>query len=155
MTKTKQDIVKWACLLHNIGKIGKPNIFGRDHIYPFNSALIALTIMLNLRLIELDGLEQERNFNEVLRLIEQSRKPLPVTMREDFTPGISVCTQMHSHHNLSMIFFLLWEKDLAPRGSFTDLVFRMVLFHRSLEGSELSPNLNNLTKTERLHFCDK
>ena len=73
MTKTKQDIVKWACLLHKIGKISKPTILGRDYIYPFNSALIVLKIMLNLRLIELADLEQEKNFNEVLRLIEQSR----------------------------------------------------------------------------------
>ena len=61
---------------------------------------------------------------------------------------------MQSHHNLSFIFYLLWDKQLAPRGSFTDLVFRLVLFHRSLDGIDSSQNMVNLTNNERMNYCD-
>ena len=33
-----KNVMKWACVLHSIGKLGKPAIEGRDHIYPFISA---------------------------------------------------------------------------------------------------------------------
>ena len=38
LTAEQKNIVKWICLMHNIGKIGKPTITGKDHIYPFKSA---------------------------------------------------------------------------------------------------------------------
>ena len=40
-----KEIIKWSCLLHNIGKVGKPTITGKDHLYAFNSASIALYIL--------------------------------------------------------------------------------------------------------------
>ena len=93
LIKKEQDIVKWACLLHNIGKLGKPTIFGRDYIYPFNSAAIALKILRELNILNLhQDPQKDTDFSEVLRLIDQSKKPVPTVMREDFTPGIPFCT---------------------------------------------------------------
>ena len=91
---------------------------------------------------------------EVQRLILESRQPLPKIMLEDISPGTAVCTQMHSHHNLDMIFLNLWRQRLATRGSFLDLVFRIILFHRSLEGNDLSLNTVDLSREERKQFCD-
>ena len=54
-----------------------------------------------------------------------------------------------------MIFHILWDQGLLRRGSFEDLVFRLVLFHRSLEGSSLNQNLVNLNKMERINYCDE
>ena len=61
---------------------------------------------------------------------------------------------MNSHHNLDMIFHILWTKGVAPQGSFLDQVFRSILLHRSLEGSELSQNTINLTKEELINFVN-
>lgn len=46
----KQNAVKWACLLHGIGKVGAPIIDGEDFIYPLASAQIALDVMVKMRL---------------------------------------------------------------------------------------------------------
>lgn len=63
-------------------------------------------------------------------------------------------TLMTSHHNLKEIFHYLWELKLAPRGSFVDQVFRLVLFHHSLEVIEGCPNLKNLSVMEQNSYCD-
>ena len=60
---------------------------------------------------------------------------------------------MHSHKYLSDIFLILWE-HIAPRGSFIDLVFRLVLFHQSLIGIDAIPAVVELTQEERLIYCD-
>jgi hypothetical protein len=60
---------------------------------------------------------------------------------------------MHSHHHLERIFEILWNK-LSYRGSFVDIVFRLVLFHQSLIGlKEIAP-IVALNKEERIKFCD-
>ena len=61
---------------------------------------------------------------------------------------------MNSHHNLPEIFHYLWELKLASRGSFVDQVFRLVLFHQSLEVIEDYPNLKNLSVIEQNSYCD-
>ena len=53
MTKEKQNMIKWACLLHNISKKSKPTIYGKDHVYPFKSATTVLEIMAQLRLLDI------------------------------------------------------------------------------------------------------
>ena len=67
MTKERKNIIKWVCLLHNIGKISKPTIFGKDYIYPFNSAGLVLKIMHRLNIIELDDddFDKANDFKEV------------------------------------------------------------------------------------------
>lgn len=58
---------------------------------------------------------------------------------------------MQSHHKLDEMFTLLYT--LITKGSFVDLVFRLVLFHQSFAGCEDFPNMVNLTKEERLRHC--
>ena len=70
-----------------------------------------------------------------------------------------VCTVMHSHHNLSEIFHYLWLKDeqgnvLMKRGSFHDLVFRITMYHQSVEGCKKWPHMITLNAHERHNFCD-
>ena len=49
----------------------------------------------------------------------------------------------------------MWDKGLAPRGSFVDLVFRLVMFHQSLDGVPLWPPMYSLNEWERGLYCDK
>lgn len=44
---------------------------------------------------------------------------------------------------------------LAPRGSFVDLVFRLVMFHQSLDGVSEWPPVYSLNQQERALYCDK
>ena len=61
---------------------------------------------------------------------------------------------MQSHHNLQQIFNVLWDRELLKRNSFGDLLFRCVLFHQSLGGSDYDDNIVNLSSDERLDYCD-
>jgi hypothetical protein len=63
-------------------------------------------------------------------------------------------TVMPSHHNLPEIFYYLWERGLATRGSFVDQIFRLVLFHHSIEIMDSHPNKVNLSKSELDRYCD-
>ena len=65
-----------------------------------------------------------------------------------------VVTQMNSHHNLGEIFYLLWDVEIAPKQSFIDLVFRLVLFHDGVESLASCPNMVNLTQDEKSKYCD-
>lgn len=80
-------------------------------------------------------------------------------MYPEIKPEENVCQEINSHKNLDEIFNILWSaesplKDMVPRGSFSDLVFRLVLFHQSLEGISRYPNMVNLTEQEQEKFCD-
>ena len=68
--------------------------------------------------------------------------------------GQPVCTVVHSHHNLTEIFYYLWHLKICPKNSFQDLVFRLVLFHQSLPGLEKYPPMVQLAKNERVRFCN-
>lgn len=72
MEEESKNIIKWACLLHNIGKVSRPSIEGKDHVSSFNSSLFVLNTMAKLELIDLTKENEERLF-EVNRLIIQSR----------------------------------------------------------------------------------
>ena len=66
---------------------------------------------------------------------------------------------MHSHHKLDQIFFILWNEKselshIAPRGSFVDLLFRMVFFHQSLAAAVKWPPSLQLTDDETFMYCD-
>ena len=60
-------------------------------------------------------------------MLEDSKKPI-----KDFDDP-EYCLDVHSHHLLPQLFKIFWE-HVAPRGSFVDLVFRLVIFHQSLQG---------------------
>ena len=61
---------------------------------------------------------------------------------------------MHSHFFLADIFLLLWE-NIFERGGFVDMIFRLVLFHQSLDGANDFPPMVSLSKEERLIYCDE
>lgn len=61
---------------------------------------------------------------------------------------------MHSHHNLGDIFILLWSR-FAKRGSFVDLIFRLVFFHQSLCGLKDIPSMVEMDCEQRLIYCDE
>lgn len=73
-------------------------------------------------------------------MIRESKQPYHEKYLLDKRPNEleATCTEMHSHHNLQKIFSLLWGNSpinaIAPRGSFVDHVFRVVLFHQSIFG---------------------
>ena len=61
---------------------------------------------------------------------------------------------MHSYHNLPEIFHYLWRLKACPKGSFADLVFRLVAFHQSVEGLAEYPPMIALNEIERYRFLD-
>lgn len=72
----------------------------------------------------------------------------------------NLCQEIHSHHWLIYIFRIMWHPKselagLLSRGSFGDLVFRLVLFHQSLPaGIPEFHNRIDLTREETFLFCD-
>ena len=61
---------------------------------------------------------------------------------------------MNAHHNLTEIFYYTWNLKVAPRESFIDQVFRLVLFHDSMETISTRPNMINLSPKEENKWCD-
>ena len=61
---------------------------------------------------------------------------------------------MNAHHNLSEIFHIMWELKVAPRDSFIDQVFRLILFHDSVENLQTRPNMISLSPKEHSKWCD-
>ena len=47
-----QNVLKWASLLHDIAKYSKPIIEGRDHVHPFKSASVVLSVFELLGFIQ-------------------------------------------------------------------------------------------------------
>ena len=95
-----------------------------------------------------------------MKLIRESKQPyhekyLLEQRKNELTAN---CTEMHSHHNLQKIFTLLWGispiNSIAPRGSFTDLVFRIVLFHQSLPGVPDFKPVVALNQDQQYLYCD-
>jgi len=61
---------------------------------------------------------------------------------------------MHSYHNLPEIFHYMWRLRACPERSFADLVFRLVMFHQSVEGLAEYPPMIALTKEEKYRYLD-
>ena len=47
-----------------------------------------------------------------------------------------------------------WDFEICPRGSFEDLIFRLILFSQSLEGIICCQQLKLLSAQERQAYCD-
>ena len=155
MSKEDQNILRWAALLHDICKLSTPKIEGKDHIHPFKSGKSTLLSFRKSGILDLSTDEKRLAFKTVTDAISQSRQPVSPDYVECFRKkGQPYCHSVHSHHLLSDIFLNLWE-TLAPRGSFVDLVFRLVFFHQSLQGAEEFPPMVALSKEERLIYCDE
>ena len=71
----------------------------------------------------------------------------------ELTHGVPACTIKHSYHNIPEIFYYLWKKQIMPRNSFQDYVFRLVIFHQSCCGLEAYPPMEALSQQERYRFC--
>ena len=48
----QKNILKWAALLHDIAKLSRPTIEGKDHVHPFKSAAIVLELFETFGFIE-------------------------------------------------------------------------------------------------------
>ena len=153
-TTFEQNILKWAALLHDIRKLGSPVFEGKDHIHPFKSSQTVIQIFRKLGILNPNKQEAE-DFKHVDRLIDESVQPIWKEWRNTFKHGVPVCTQMHSHNNLPEIFYYLWHKGIMKRGSFHDLVFRLVMYHQSLDGCSEWPHIFTFTASERDQFCDQ
>eukprot|EP00347_Sterkiella_histriomuscorum_P015794 403355658 len=158
LSSQEQNIMKWAVLLHDVRKLGPPHFFGKDHTHPFKGGKAVLEAFNRLGLIADD---QQENLKSMISLIDQSKEKLDPKLLEKqrdtvTTPafGAILCDEMHSHKYLSDIFLLFWE-TIAERGSFIDLVFRLVFFHQSLIGINDIPAVVELSQEERLIYCDE
>ena len=155
LSETEKNIMKWAALLHDICKLGRPKFEGKDHIHPFKGGLQVLLIFYREGIIKIKTEEQERVFQEIIELIKKSKTDVDSNWSDYFkNKGLKYCLYKHSHRYLSDIFLRLWE-HIAPRGSFVDLVFRLVFFHQSLLGLNDIPAMVELTNEERLIYCDE
>ena len=45
MNWVDKNIIKWACLLHDLDKLSTPTIEGKDHIHAFKSAGATLDVL--------------------------------------------------------------------------------------------------------------
>ena len=134
-----QNILKWASLLHDIAKQSKPAIEGRDHIHPFKSAIIVLELFERFGFIPNLTESKKTQLYQVRRLLSESVQPVREEFQDGMEHGVPYCTQMHSHHNLPEIFHYMWRMQACPKGSFADLVFRLVMFHQSVQGMAAYP----------------
>jgi hypothetical protein len=48
----EQNIILWACLLHDIRKLGWPIFEGKDHVHPFKSAAAVLEVFNQLGILD-------------------------------------------------------------------------------------------------------
>ena len=90
---------------------------------------------------------------QVTRLLGESIQPLPddeLTRVKD----VPLCTVMQSYHNLEEIFFYLWSKKICPRGSFSDLTFRLIIFQQSCHGLSQYPPMHAMNSREKYQFCE-
>ena len=55
LSKYEQNILKWAALLHDITKRGRPLFDGQDHIHPFNSGSATLQFFRKFKILNIDG----------------------------------------------------------------------------------------------------
>jgi len=140
----------WAALLHDIAKRSRPFIEGKDHVHPFISANVVLSLLERLGVIKS---EQADLLLQTKRLVKESMMPLPKEWFKGVDPSVPLCTQKHSHHNLPAIFRNLWDLKLLPRGSFGDHLFRMVMFHSSFDHVTCPPMVA-LTASEIGRFAD-
>ena len=129
-----QNVLKWASLLHDIAKQSTPAIEGRDHVHPFKSAIIVLELFERFGFIANLNQDKKTQLFQVRRLLSESVQPISAKDQKTMTHGTPYCTQIHSHHNLAEIFHYMWRMNACPKGSFTDMVFRLVMFHQSVEG---------------------
>lgn len=67
-----QNCLKWASLLHDIAKLSKPVIEGRDHVHPFKSAIVVLDVFERLGFIENLTEQKKGNLLQVKRLLAES-----------------------------------------------------------------------------------
>jgi len=51
LSNHEQNIVKWACLLHDVHKVQWPTIESKDHVHPFKSSHGVLSVFHRLGLI--------------------------------------------------------------------------------------------------------
>ena len=58
LTAEEQNILKWAALLHDLGKVQQPTIRGRDHVHPIMSGINTIDIFEKLGFIE--NLDEEK-----------------------------------------------------------------------------------------------
>jgi hypothetical protein len=96
------------------------------------SAAATLRIFESLGIIK----AEKEDVDKVYTLIMDSKKQKSWKI-ENLKP--KSCKEVHSHHLLQEIFQLFWTK-IAPRGSFADLVLRLVMFHQSCKGVEKYPS---------------
>lgn len=146
----EQNILKWAALFHDIKKRGPPEFDGKDHIHPFVSGGAMLQVFHELGILVLRTEEERTLFQNILFLIEDSHQPVQ-TVWPQVRPDQNLCQKVHSHKNLQALFTALWTsslKDQTGRGTFIDLVFRLIMFHQSLTGLQKFPNMVVLSSWE-------
>ena len=150
LAEDDRNVVKWACLLCDIAKLGAPRVQGRDPAHAFRSGSAALELFARFGFLE-SG--QVGRYPLAQRLLAESFQPLPALWRaEALASKQPMVSQMPSHHNLPALFDALWS-GVTPLESFCDQVLRLVLFSHSLEGLGSAPNAFNLSPAHRKRFC--
>ena len=76
LTPELQNCLKWASLLHDIAKLSKPTIEGRDHVHPFKSAIVVLDVFEKLGFIEHLTEQKKGQLFQVKRLLDESVQPV-------------------------------------------------------------------------------
>ncbi len=76
LSSEDQNIIKWACLLHDVRKMGLPLINGKDHVHPFKSAITTLEVFYRMGLI-INSEHSLLTVQQLCRLLAESVQPAP------------------------------------------------------------------------------
>jgi len=57
-----QNIILWACLLHDIRKLGSPVFEGKDHVHPFKSAAAVLEVFEQIGILEVSSKARKHHY---------------------------------------------------------------------------------------------
>jgi hypothetical protein len=81
LNSEEQNITMWACLMHDLKKLGTPFVEGKDHVHPFKSAVAVLEVFKKLGVLQVETKEQIHSYIQVCRLISESVQPVPHNCR--------------------------------------------------------------------------
>ena len=121
-------------------------------MHPFVSAAATLRIFKHLGFVE-EGCDDA--IGKVCELIKESVQPVQNVDKRVDPNDKYTCQEVHSHHHLQEIFTIFW-RDIAKRGSFVDINFRIVMFHQTVDTvSKWGGNMVSFSDDfEYFKFCD-
>jgi len=72
LNRSEKNIILWACLLHDVRKLGSPIFEGKDHVHPFKSAASVLDVFQQMKILDTSTPEKYYQYTQTVRLLGES-----------------------------------------------------------------------------------